>query len=745
MNRVLLLLACFIVFSSQAQTVPPSIAYQAIARNASGQALVNAPIAVQFRIFNTVAAGSPSYQEIHNITTDNLGYFNLKIGTGSVQIGTVNAITWSTGDVSYETWMDVGAGLAQVGGRVQFASVPYALFAGNASAAPSITINSPNTVNSPSANNYVINVPTPTLAINSNQLSISNGNTVTLPSSPVYMPGPGVTINSGTITNTAPDQVVTLTQGLNTNVTGAYPNYTVDAVPTLSINSNQLSISNGNTVILPTGTTYSAGPGVAINSGTITNTMPDQVVALSPGLNTSVSGTYPSYTVNATPTLSLAGNNLSISNGNSVTLPSPPVLMPGTGIAINSGTITNTAPDQVISLLPGANTSVLGSYPNYTVNATPNLSLAGNNLSISNGNSVTLPAATSVLGGANVTVNQAGNVYTVASVTPTLSVAGNIGIGGSYPNQTITVPLATLSYTAGTNSLALTEGSNVSTVTLATPAASTLTGTGLASVTNSSPNYTVSVPTPTMGFNNATGTYSYTQGAYSNTINLSPNTTFSSGTLTVGSNTAVIPGTGIWTRNAPYVALTTSSDNVGIGTFVPSERLVVMGNVSIPNTNQYKYQSPKTDYYVISALDLNTEGIYHRQGIAGGVYITDGTAGVQGNFYAGVHLPQGATINTIDAYVVDNDGTAGRDIDYVQLWRNDGAVGTGYGNSLNMGQTNGTTVTSSVITKLTTSTITSPLVDNVNYSYYVRVGSRQADSNLMIFKIVITYTVTGTD
>lgn len=145
----------------------------------------------------------------------------------------------------------------------------------------------------------------------------------------------------------------------------------------------------------------------------------------------------------------------------------------------------------------------------------------------------------------------------------------------------------------------------------------------------------------------------------------------------------------------------------------------------------------------MSALSFNTEGTYHRQNLGGGIYIGDGATGVQGNLYAGVNLPDGAVVTGIDAYVLDNDGAAA--IAYIQLWRQDGQVGSGYGNAVTLGVTPGTTITSSVIVKLSTTTITNATIDNSNYTYYVRVGTVQNTPNLMLFKVVITYTIAGVE
>jgi len=83
---------------------------------------------------------------------------------------------------------------------------------------------------------------------------------------------------------------------------------------TLSISGNSLSISNGNSVTLPTGTTYTAGTGIAISGNTISNTG---------DLSNS----------NEIQTLSLSGNSLSISNGNSVTIPGGTI----TGVTVGTG------------------------------------------------------------------------------------------------------------------------------------------------------------------------------------------------------------------------------------------------------------------------------------------------------------------------------------------------------------------------------------------------------------------------
>lgn len=75
---------------------------------------------------------------------------------------------------------------------------------------------------------------------------------------PVYTAGTGIAISgANVISNTAPDQTVTMTDGTGIDVTGAYPNFTVtntspNVVQTLSIAGQDLTLSaGGGTVEIP--------------------------------------------------------------------------------------------------------------------------------------------------------------------------------------------------------------------------------------------------------------------------------------------------------------------------------------------------------------------------------------------------------------------------------------------------------------------------------------------------------------
>lgn len=82
------------------------------------------------------------------------------------------------------------------------------------------------------------------------------------------------------------DQTVSLTGAGATTISGSYPNFTITSTDT-------------NT---DTNTTYSAGSGLSLSGTTFSNTAPDQTVSLTGSGATSVSGTYPNFTVSSTDT-----------------------------------------------------------------------------------------------------------------------------------------------------------------------------------------------------------------------------------------------------------------------------------------------------------------------------------------------------------------------------------------------------------------------------------------------------------
>ncbi len=231
-----------------------------------------------------------------------------------------------------------------------------------------------------------------TLALAGNTLSIADGNSVVLPTTHVIA-GTNVTV-TGNGTTASPFQIAAQD----------------DDEQSLTLVGNNLSISNGNTVVLPTFTEV---------DGSVTNelqtlTQTGNTISLSNGGG---SFTLPVDTDNQT--LALTGNTLSIADGNSVVLPTTHVIA-GTNVTV-TGNGTTTSPFQIAAqdddeqslTLVGNNLSISNGntvvLPTYTDTDAQSLTLTGNNLTISNGNSVTLPT-TNVTAGTNVIVSGAGTV-----------------------------------------------------------------------------------------------------------------------------------------------------------------------------------------------------------------------------------------------------------------------------------------------------------------------------------------------
>lgn len=128
LRACLLLLTYCVLFSAglYAQT-PAGINYQGVARDATGNAMANALVAIQFTIHASSAAGPVAYQETHTFTTNSLGLFDLVIGNGSASQGTFSSIAWEANSHFVQIEMDAtGGSNFQNMGTSQLMSVPYA-------------------------------------------------------------------------------------------------------------------------------------------------------------------------------------------------------------------------------------------------------------------------------------------------------------------------------------------------------------------------------------------------------------------------------------------------------------------------------------------------------------------------------------------------------------------------------------------------------------------------------------------
>lgn len=204
MKRTLLTLtlSLFCIVLSFAQS-PDLMNYQGVARDASGNILANTPIGLQIEIRQFTSTGTAIFTEAYSVTTNDFGLFNIQIGSVNTTLG---AIDWSNGPYFLETSMDASGGTTYASmGTSQLISVPYALYAetsGNGgipgSTGPTgpqgvqgltgadgsdgaTGPQGPTGVQGPTGSQGDPASDDQTLIVNGNQLSISGGNTVTMP------------------------------------------------------------------------------------------------------------------------------------------------------------------------------------------------------------------------------------------------------------------------------------------------------------------------------------------------------------------------------------------------------------------------------------------------------------------------------------------------------------------------------------------------------------------------------------
>jgi hypothetical protein len=203
MRTLLLLIALAVSLNSWAQA-PQSFKYQAVARDNGGSVIANQNIGFRISITENSPTGSVAYIETHNVASNDYGLVNLDIGAGNVQAGTFSGINWGTATHFIKVEMDVSGGTNYVlMGSSQLLSVPYALHAesantvvndqvNDADADPTNEIETWSTLGGIPADisdgddvNDADADPTnelQNLSLSGNDLTISAGNTVTLPS-----------------------------------------------------------------------------------------------------------------------------------------------------------------------------------------------------------------------------------------------------------------------------------------------------------------------------------------------------------------------------------------------------------------------------------------------------------------------------------------------------------------------------------------------------------------------------------
>ncbi len=138
MKRILFLLIISIGLFMQplaSQTTKANgISYQAIARDATGKILANAPVALKISFSVKNNGNQNFYTEVQQVLTDETGLINLVIGNGKETVGAFQDIPWDTEQVWLDIEMDAKGGRDfALMGSTELYAVPYAFHAATAS------------------------------------------------------------------------------------------------------------------------------------------------------------------------------------------------------------------------------------------------------------------------------------------------------------------------------------------------------------------------------------------------------------------------------------------------------------------------------------------------------------------------------------------------------------------------------------------------------------------------------------
>lgn len=276
-TTALIVLILTILLSSHAQP-PQAMKYKAIAKDEWGLPLPRKDVSLRFTIYQGSKNGTIVYMETHQTTTTQAGLMDVNIGEGTPQMGSFSDIDWGAASYYIKVELDPkgGTNFTLQDDPQQLLSVPYALYAGNlqdnddADADPQNELIS--NVYLSGTILYIVegNLTTfvdlsglqdgtedadsdplnelQNLSVDGHELSLSNGNTVTLPDE----------VNDADNNPANEIQVVSLENNILTLSTDGDPiqiDLTIyldntDA-QSLSIDDHLLSIHNGNTIQLP--------------------------------------------------------------------------------------------------------------------------------------------------------------------------------------------------------------------------------------------------------------------------------------------------------------------------------------------------------------------------------------------------------------------------------------------------------------------------------------------------------------
>ncbi|MBR6063014.1 MAG: hypothetical protein IKP54_02470 [Bacteroidales bacterium] len=136
----LMILMLLAVCSMMAQA-PEKFTYQAVVRNANNQLMTNTLVGVRVSIMQGSSTGSVVYSETQMLSTNANGLMTLNIGDGNIVYGNFSTINWGNGPFFLKSEIDVSGGSNYtISSTQQLLSVPYALYSSKAGNVPAFTV-----------------------------------------------------------------------------------------------------------------------------------------------------------------------------------------------------------------------------------------------------------------------------------------------------------------------------------------------------------------------------------------------------------------------------------------------------------------------------------------------------------------------------------------------------------------------------------------------------------------------------
>jgi hypothetical protein len=423
--------------------------------------------------------------------------------------------------------------------------------------------------------------------------------------------GTGISYNSttGVITNSAPDQTVSLTASTGISTSGTYPNFTI----TNTAPDQTVSLTSG-TGISATGT---------YPSFTITNTAPDQTVSLTGAGGTSISGTYPNFTITSTVGTGTVTSVGITESAAALTITGSPITSSGNiNIGFAGASTDYVAGDGSLVTFPSI-PSISGLVP-YT-GATTNVDLGTHTLSAAN---LVVNHASGSGVAASITKGGSGEALTVVKSSGSGNAASITGGVTLLSELHLTTDLAdayiasATTWNAKQNAITLTTTGNngASTFVSNTLNIPTYTLAGLGGI-----NLTSLSATSPLLYDNTTGVFSIQQssGSQAGFLSAADWTTFNSkqGAITLtttGSSGAATFSAG--TLNIPNYTLS------GLGGVPTSRTLTINGvtydlsadrswtvssNVNATNTQDYTASAAQTTFTVTGGYTVGQLAVFY--------------------------------------------------------------------------------------------------------------------------------------